>query len=133
MKDSLPLTDPDKTSGFHRSFWMESQLQFDSLPISNSIDTDVVVIGAGISGLSVALKLLEAGYKVIVIEDGLVGSGESGRTTAHITPALDDRYYYLATRFGKDKQSLPLRAIWQPCNGLNAILILTILTVTSNV
>src|SRR5918999_2702531 len=33
-------------------------------------------------------------------EDGYIGSGETGRTTAHITHALDDRYYDLEQTHG---------------------------------
>jgi glycine/D-amino acid oxidase-like deaminating enzyme/nitrite reductase/ring-hydroxylating ferredoxin subunit len=112
MNDSIPSVDADQTSGYHKTYWLESEPQFDSPPLSSSITTDVVVIGAGIAGLSSALRLLEEGLKVVVIEDGLVGSGESGRTTAHITPALDDRYYYLANRFGKDKAKLAAESHW---------------------
>jgi hypothetical protein len=37
-----------------------------------------------------------------VIEDGYKASGETGRTTAHITHALDDRYYNLEQKHGLD-------------------------------
>ena len=36
------------------------------------------------------------------MEDGFIGSGETGRTTAHITNALDDRYYDLEQLHGKE-------------------------------
>src|SRR5207247_303412 len=43
----------------------------------------------------------KAEKKVILVEDGYIGSGETGRTTAHITHALDDRYYNLEKIHGK--------------------------------
>ncbi len=57
--------------------------------------TDVCVVGAGIAGLTTAYTLAKAGKKVIVIDDGPIGGGESGRTTAHLTNAMDDRIYVL--------------------------------------
>jgi glycine/D-amino acid oxidase-like deaminating enzyme len=57
----------------------------------------VVGIGGGIAGLTISYLLSKAGKKVTVIEDGYIGSGETGRTTAHITHALDDRYYLYQT------------------------------------
>lgn len=112
MENKMAEHFEEQTSGHRQSYWLHTEPQFDSAPLTNSIITDVVVVGAGISGLSTALKLLEDGKKVIVVEDGLVGSGESGRTTGHITPTLDDRYSYLASRFGKDKARLAAQSHW---------------------
>ena len=56
---------------------------------------DVCVVGAGIAGLSTAYMLTKAGKKVIVVDDGTIGGGESGRTTAHLTNAMDDGIYLL--------------------------------------
>ncbi|MEM7279487.1 MAG: FAD-binding oxidoreductase [Pseudomonadota bacterium] len=45
---------------------------------------DVVVVGAGYTGLSSALHLAEKGYKVVVLEASLVGFGASGRNGGHV-------------------------------------------------
>jgi glycine/D-amino acid oxidase-like deaminating enzyme/nitrite reductase/ring-hydroxylating ferredoxin subunit len=63
---------------------------------------DVLVIGAGIAGLSVAYHLLRAGSSVLVIDKAAIGAGESGRTTAHLADALDDRYYLLEQAHGAE-------------------------------
>jgi len=41
---------------------------------------DVVVLGAGITGLSTAIELAERGYSVIVLEAETIGWGASGRS-----------------------------------------------------
>lgn len=94
------------TSGENLSYWIGSvkPISFDRL--SNGIETDVLVIGAGISGLTTAYCLLSSGRKVAVVEDGRIGSGETGRTTAHLTNALDDRYFTLENIFGEEKARL---------------------------
>jgi len=62
---------------------------------------DVAVIGGGITGLTAALLLRERGRQVIVLEQERIGAGESGRTTAHITEAVDARYRRIERTFGK--------------------------------
>ncbi|MFC5408336.1 FAD-dependent oxidoreductase [Larkinella bovis] len=82
----------NQTSGYHLSFWSDSVAPIVYTPLDGDRQTDVVIVGAGIAGLTVAYTLLKAGKKVVVLEDGWVGSGETGRTTAHLSNALDDRY-----------------------------------------
>ena len=110
--NSNPSLNTDKSdinelsSGENLSYWVESTEPLIYNTLENDITTDVLVIGAGISGLTTAYCLLEAGRNVVVVEDGFVGSGESGRTTAHLTYALDDRYYELEKIFGEHKTML---------------------------
>lgn len=52
--------------------------------LSEHIETDVCVIGAGYTGLSTALFLAEAGYRVVVLEAIKVGFGASGRNGGQI-------------------------------------------------
>ena len=72
---------------------------------SPSIDgrhADVVVIGAGITGLTAAILLMERGRSVIVLDKEGVMAGDSGRTTAHLTESIDARYHTLKRQFGLD-------------------------------
>ncbi len=52
--------------------------------LTNEVETDVCVIGAGYTGLSSALFLLENGFKVTVLEAAKVGFGASGRNGGQI-------------------------------------------------
>jgi mono/diheme cytochrome c family protein len=94
------------TSGENLSYWIASSEPIIFAKVVKSLETDVLVIGGGIAGLTTAYCLTQAGRKVILVEDGFIGSGESGRTTAHVTCALDDRYFELEKIFGKDKAGL---------------------------
>lgn len=89
-----------------RSFWISSinPILFD--PLEEDLTTDVVIVGAGIAGLSIAYSLAKAGRKVVIIERSHIGSGETGHTTAHITHALDDRYSELERMFGEQNTKL---------------------------
>jgi glycine/D-amino acid oxidase-like deaminating enzyme/nitrite reductase/ring-hydroxylating ferredoxin subunit len=90
------------TSGQNISYWLDSvkPLEYDTL--KSDIQTDILIIGGGMAGLTTAYCLLKEGKKIALLEDGLIGSGETGRTTAHITYALDDRYYEIEKVFGEE-------------------------------
>lgn len=49
---------------------------------------DVVVVGAGFTGLRAAHKLADAGTDVVVLDAGDVGFGASGRTGGQVNPVL---------------------------------------------
>jgi glycine/D-amino acid oxidase-like deaminating enzyme/nitrite reductase/ring-hydroxylating ferredoxin subunit len=67
-----------------------------------ALHTEVCVIGAGIAGLTTAYLLRQAGHDVEVIDAYSPGAGETGRTTAHLTAVLDDRFVQLERFFGAD-------------------------------
>lgn len=89
-------------SGETRSIWMERADQQDFRSLHENTNCDVCIVGAGITGMMTAYLLARAGRKVIVLDDGRIGSGETGRTTAHATAALDDRYYNIESMHGED-------------------------------
>lgn len=57
-------------------------------PLAGPVATDVVVVGAGYTGLSTALHLAEAGVSVTVIEAEEIGHGGSGRNSGLLNPGL---------------------------------------------
>src|SRR6185503_11167830 len=93
-------------SGNTASIWMGTFEVPDFAPLDRNLTTDVCVIGAGIAGLSTAYHLVKAGKQVVVIDDGPIGGGESGRTTAHLTWAMDDRIYTLEEIHGEKNTRL---------------------------
>ncbi len=74
--------------------------------ISKNEVSEVVIVGGGISGLSVAYELLTRGKSVVVLEGKELGAGETGRTSAHLSNALDEGYQKLQTLFGIDGAKL---------------------------
>jgi glycine/D-amino acid oxidase-like deaminating enzyme/nitrite reductase/ring-hydroxylating ferredoxin subunit len=91
---------PD-SSGATTPLWLATTAVPQFPALAENAQADVCVVGAGIAGLSVAYTLQRAGKSVLVLEDGDVGSGETGRTTAHLSNALDDRYTRLERLHGK--------------------------------
>ena len=91
-------------------------------PLQGDQNCDICVIGAGIAGLTTAYLLSLSGASVVVLEDGSVGGGESGRTTAHLTHALDDRYFRLEKIRGKDVARLAAESHTQAISRIESII-----------
>lgn len=69
------------------SLWLAGQEEHSPVkgPPSSKQDADVVVVGAGITGLTLAVLLARAGKDVLVLEARHVGAGASGNTTGKIS------------------------------------------------
>lgn len=70
--------------------------------LDKDLETDVCIIGSGISGISVAYELITRGLSVVLIEAREVLSGETGRTSGHLANDLDDGYTAIAKKHGDD-------------------------------
>ncbi|KAI0977277.1 DAO-domain-containing protein [Xylaria arbuscula] len=92
------------SSGITEAVWVHEDPYSNSLdfqPLANDIDTDVCIVGAGITGISLAYELVKRGKEVVVIEARDILAGETGRTTGHLASALDDLYQNIANKHGK--------------------------------
>ena len=74
------------TSGETDPVWIH-HLPYKNIPkfpkLDKDLETDVCIVGAGISGVSVAYELVTRGLNVVLIEGREVLSGETGRTSGH--------------------------------------------------
>ncbi len=65
--------------------------------------TDVVVIGAGYSGLSAALQTSRAGRHTVVLDAEDVGWGCSTRNGGQISTSIKPNYHELAAKYGPER------------------------------
>ncbi len=85
-----------------RPFWQSSALRRLPGGLEGNAHAEVVIIGAGVAGLTTGYLLAREGRSVMILDDGAVAGGETCRTTAHLSCALDDRYLELARMHGAD-------------------------------
>jgi glycine/D-amino acid oxidase-like deaminating enzyme/nitrite reductase/ring-hydroxylating ferredoxin subunit len=72
------------------SLWMNLDVAPNATPLFQNERCDVVVIGAGIAGISTAYELALRNLSVIVVDRGRIAGGMTARTTAHLAPQCDD-------------------------------------------
>ena len=70
--------------------------------LQGNISVDVLVIGAGVTGITTAYLLKKAGLTVALIDRERVASMDTGHTTAHLTYVTDVQLQELARNFGND-------------------------------
>ncbi|QDX82796.1 FAD-dependent oxidoreductase [Denitratisoma sp. DHT3] len=77
------------TVSIHCSGWPPEQALPTYPALEGNIETDVVVIGAGLAGASVSLHLAELGVATVTLEAKQPADGASGRNAGHVQPFLD--------------------------------------------
>jgi glycine/D-amino acid oxidase-like deaminating enzyme/nitrite reductase/ring-hydroxylating ferredoxin subunit len=85
-----------------QSVWKATARLPQFAPLSENLRTDVCVVGAGISGMTTAYLLARAGKRVVVLDRGPVGGGETAQTTAHLSSAMDDHFHELEKVHGEE-------------------------------
>lgn len=84
------------------SLWMATGSVPHPGPLTEDIQVDVCVIGAGIAGLTTAYLLTRYGKRVAVLDDGPIAGGNTRCSTAHLTAVLDTRYHELERLHGTE-------------------------------
>lgn len=93
--------------GLSDSVWEPKKYSQQRFPkLTEDVSADVVIVGGGISGLSIAYNLVQAGKSVVVLDSKTRGSGQTGRTTAHLMLWNDDYYSELISVYGLSKATL---------------------------
>ncbi len=85
-----------------KSVWMETTAVSRHQSLSRDTEADVCVVGAGIAGLTTAYQLACEGRTVAVLDDGPVAGGQTRRTSAHLSNAIDDRYVEIEKVHGEE-------------------------------
>lgn len=69
----------------HQSFWMQKDGLKQQYPqLEGDHEAEILVVGAGITGLSIGLELLTRGHRVTVCEANVIGTGTTGGSSGHL-------------------------------------------------
>jgi glycine/D-amino acid oxidase-like deaminating enzyme/nitrite reductase/ring-hydroxylating ferredoxin subunit len=86
----------------HRSLWIETTSETDYRAVEGEVEVDVVVVGAGITGVTTAWLLKREGRRVALVEMRRLGEGATGYTTAKLTVGHNLIYAQLAKEHGEE-------------------------------
>ena len=84
------------------SLWERTAKKFRSARLAENATTEVCVVGAGIAGVTTAYLLARENRQVVLIDDGPVGGGMTGRTTAQFVTLVDDGYEKIEKILGEE-------------------------------
>ncbi len=77
-------------------------------PLEGDVETEVAVVGAGITGTATALWLARAGVPVRVLEARHIAAGASGRNGGFLATGTVEPYARIIERFGREQA----RRLW---------------------
>lgn len=89
-----------KRDGKKVSFW-ESKADIEKIKTYDQSDFDTIIVGAGITGITLAKELQNRGRKCLLLEKENPGFGTTGGTTAHINNFFDSSYDEIIGNFGE--------------------------------
>jgi glycine/D-amino acid oxidase-like deaminating enzyme/nitrite reductase/ring-hydroxylating ferredoxin subunit len=95
-----------KRDGASTSIWQDTVADYITTNTLEDKEYDVVIVGAGITGLTTALELQSARLSCLVIEANTIGFGTTSGTTAHLNTFFDTTYQQVIKNFGEKNAKL---------------------------
>lgn len=75
-----------------KSLWQKDNNLNELKSVEENLKTDILIIGAGITGISTAYNLIKSDYKIILIDRGKCFNGATAKSTGKITYMQDLKY-----------------------------------------
>ncbi|HJV86020.1 MAG TPA: FAD-dependent oxidoreductase [Noviherbaspirillum sp.] len=98
-------TDDDDFGGGTRpreTIWQAGADSIGFSALDSAIEVDVAIVGGGITGITTAALLAQAGRRVAVLEAAQVGSGTTGHSTGNLYAPVDGFLHKLASKWGEE-------------------------------
>jgi glycine/D-amino acid oxidase-like deaminating enzyme/nitrite reductase/ring-hydroxylating ferredoxin subunit len=85
-----------------KSIWQGTTTETSFQALTGFIETDVVIIGGGITGISAAMLLAKGGKRVVLLEAHRVGSGTTGCSTGNLHVLPDQYLQQIGRKWGRE-------------------------------
>ena len=84
-------------------FWLEKNGIVNSYPsLRKDVDTDILIVGGGITGSLIAHQCIKDGYKTVVIDKREIAHGSTSATTSMLQYEIDVPLHELMAQIGVD-------------------------------
>lgn len=104
-----------------RSVWQGTTGETSFPALAQRMETDVVVIGGGITGITAAMLLAKGGKRVAVLEAKQVGSGTTGGSTGNLHVIPDQYLYAIKEKWGKETAAAVVESRWKALDLLESV------------
>src|SRR5690554_2687671 len=84
---------------YTKSIWHEFVTPQDYPTLSKHTETDVAIIGGGITGITTAFLLAQKGFRVVVLESMKVGGGTTSHSTGNLYFTVDKNLSQLYSKY----------------------------------
>lgn len=91
---------------YTNSLWLTKEKTPSFPKLKEDIEVDVVIIGAGVTGMTAAYLLSQQGVKVALVEADQLLNGTTGYTTAKVSSQHGAIYHTLLNQVGEEKARL---------------------------
>ncbi len=90
----------------YTSIWLKDKYDNKIKKLNKDIETDVLIIGGGITGLSTLYFLKDSNLKITLVDSDLIGHGTTSKSTAKINYLQEHIYYDIANKYDIDTAKL---------------------------
>jgi glycine/D-amino acid oxidase-like deaminating enzyme len=84
------------------SVWRATAPETGFAMLQGDVSADVLVVGGGITGVTLALLLARQGRSVVLLEADAVGNGSTGNSTGNLYETLSQGLHGVASRWNQD-------------------------------
>lgn len=104
------------------SLWLDGEKDNHVVELNKNVNTDILIIGGGITGMTTAYQLINSNLKVVLIDQNLIGHGVSSKTTGKLNYLQENIYTSIKNTFSINEANLYLKSQLEAIQHVNQVI-----------